>query len=134
MKNKLLVENIIKNILIIVIALLCINPITKFLSSVDPKSYDSILLFANLILVAALFGNFSFSYEKSKLNKIFDRYLGHITTGFLMLSTALLFEISFITLSLKINVFYPLFALVPIFIYISIIGYDFWDLRRYKSF
>lgn len=107
-----------------------LGPVGRFLASVGPEAYDSILLFDSLVLVAALFGAFSFSYEFSNVENIFERYLGHVTTGLFMMSIFLLLEVAVITMSLLVGARALVFEAVAVMIYAGTVGYDFWDLFR----
>ena len=132
MRKKLIVENIIKNIILIVLLVLLSGHVKNILFAIDPINADSILLFASLTLVAALFGNFSFTYEFSNIKNKYERFLGHFTTFLLMFAIGLLLEISVFAISIKVGSFFFLSILISVIIYVASVSYDFWDLLRAK--
>ena len=129
MKKKYLTGNIIKNILILVVLFVMYFVEYSLFEGVNPKNYDSILSVVSILSVAALFGDYSFSYEFSNLKNKYERFLGHLTTFLVMLSTGLLLEAVVILIGLKgISIWF--FGLMAVLLYSSLVAYDFWDLLR----
>ncbi|GEM_PF-632975 len=131
-RKTLIIENISKNIVLIILLALLFTPIKNVLSEASLADADSILSFASLTLVAALFGNFAFTYEFSNIKNKAERLLAHSTTFLLMLAVGLLLETSTIVLSIRVNSLLPLATLISALIYSATVLYDFWDLLRAK--
>lgn len=131
-RKTLVIENISKNIVLIILLALLFRPLKNVLSAVSPADADSVLSFASLTLVAALFGNFAFTYEFSNIKNKAERLLAHSTTFLLMLAVGLLLETSAVVLSIKVSSLLPLATLVSVIIYSASVLYDFWDLLRAK--
>lgn len=131
-RKTLVIENISKNILLIILLAMLFKPLKNVLSLVSPADADSVLSFASLTLVAALFGNFAFTYEFSNVKNKAERLLAHSTTFLLMLAVGLLLETSTIVLSIKVSSLLPLAALISAIVYSAAVLYDFWDLLRAK--
>lgn len=96
---------------------------------VDKSSAGDIIVAMSLIAVIGCFGNFAFTYEKMNQNKIFERYLAHITSALLMF----VIGVSLIFTSLLINILMGHFILIDItlvLLYLACIGYDLWDLLK----
>lgn len=87
--NKIIKEYLIKNAVILLLLLFSFFVITVYLESSgisgDKDSSGNMLIATSIIAVVACFGNFAFTYEKTNLNSLSSRVLGHLITGFLTL-------------------------------------------------
>ncbi|NQV08880.1 hypothetical protein HQ529_03450 [Candidatus Woesearchaeota archaeon] len=131
--HKILKENLIKNIFLIILFSLLYRVIQNFLinSSLvsDKASAGSIIVVTSIIAVTACFGNFAFTYEKINVKNSFQRYLAHFTTGLFML----VIGITLIFTSLLTTMIMGHFILINItllLLYLACVGYDFWDVYR----
>ncbi|MBI2126751.1 MAG: hypothetical protein HYU02_05500 [Thaumarchaeota archaeon] len=131
-RKTLIIENISKNIVLIILLALLFKPLQNVLSEASLADAGSILSFASLTLVAALFGNFAFTYEFSNVKNKAERLLAHSTTFLLMLAVGLLLETSTIVISIRVNSLLPLATLISAIVYSASVLYDFWDLLRAK--
>jgi hypothetical protein len=108
-------------------------PINNYLMNsnlvTDKASAGDILVAASIIAVIACFGAFAFTYEKINVKKSYQRYLGHVTTGLLMLIIGISLIFTTILVSFIMGSFI-LFNITAIMLYLAVIGYDFWDLLR----
>lgn len=132
--NKILWENFIKNILLIPILIYSYFEIEKFfqeLSVTDNSVLGSVLVAVSILAVTACFGCFAFTYEKVEHNSFGWRLLAHATTGVLMLLIGLSLGMTSVIARSLIGDF-SIFNLSLGLLYISIVLYDFWDLRRAK--
>lgn len=130
MKKIYLIENAIKDVLLI-ITIICMYKVQlPFFLLVHPISYDSILTTVNIIFVAALTACFAFTYTRFDLENFIERMLGHIATFLAMLCVGLLLETSVIVLSLKLGMKAWYFLFIVVLFYIALLIYDFWDLIR----
>jgi len=126
--NKIIKENIVKNIAIIVLLLFLFNPVRNSIANVTDTNLNTLSLIISILILGSMFGNFAFTYDHSKLNSSHNRYLSHFVTGILMFTMGLLFEFAIaVTFNLGVGL---LFLPVMILIYVAMIGYDFWDLLR----
>ncbi|MFC1691849.1 hypothetical protein ACFL0W_06745, partial [Nanoarchaeota archaeon] len=90
------------------------------------------LLAISIISVIACFGNFSFTYGAVQSKQVFERYLAHFVTAFLML----VIGISLIFTSRLIFILVGRFLVIDftlILLFLACMGYDFWDLLRAKK-
>lgn len=95
----------------------------------DKALAGDVLVAVSIIIVTACFGNFAFTYERTKLSDSLSRYLAHVCTGLLMLIIGLsLITASFLTEILVGEVFVLQSSFV--LLYIASILYDFWDIER----
>ena len=85
-----------------------------------------------LLMAGAVAGYFAFTYEKVNFNNVFDRYLGHLTTFFLIFGIGLLMEITGWILAYLggVGTWKDPIAVAGISVYIAIILFDFWNLLR----
>lgn len=122
--------HLIKNALVIIIAIIFWPVISQALSQIKFEQANDFLLILSMLLMVASFANFAFTYEKSKLKTKTGRFLSYISTFIFMLLTALLLE----SMILAVKTVYPSFYIMifgfAIFLYIGIVLYDFWDLFR----
>ncbi len=126
--EKILKENIVKNVILIILFILLYNPILRIVAPISGADLGTLSMIVSILILGSMFGNFTFSYDRSNLKNVYERYLAHLTTGILMFTMGLLFEF---TVAITINIglgnnFLP----ITVLIYIAMIGYDFWDLLR----
>ncbi len=131
--TKMIKENLIKNLFIIVLLLLCYLPIKKYLLSsnlvVETTGAGDVLAAVSILSVIACFGNFAFTYEKIRVSFSLERYLSHIVTGLLML----IIGISLMFTSVLVEILMGNFIIVDlslIILYLACVGYDFWDVLK----
>lgn len=131
--EKIIKENIIKNVILIILLTIVYSPIRDYLSNsdiaADKASAGDILVAISIIAVIACFGNFAFTYEKIDAERTFHRYLAHFTTGLLML----VIGTSLISTSILVSFIMGHFILVDVMLsmlYVACISYDFYDLLK----
>lgn len=132
--NKIILENVVKNIILIPILVLTYFEIERFFSTLsisDNSVLGSVLVAVSILVVTACFGCFAFTYEKVEHKSFGLRLLAHATTGILMLLIGLSLEMTSVLAKALIGDF-QVFNLSLVLLYISIVLYDFWDLRRAK--
>ena len=95
----------------------------------DTQILSTIILFVGLIIVAPLFANFAFTYERTLIRSPWHRMSGHCIAFSIMLATFLLLEmIDILFFMLVGNMF--VFRFVLIMLVFGIYVYDFWDAYR----
>ena len=128
--QKAIKENLLKNGLIIILALISYIPLSNALRQIKPDEIGDFLLIVSILLVTVCFANFAFTYEKSNLVAHGTRLLSHSATFIFMLLIALLLE----SMVIAVNVIYPSIYLIiltfSVLLYTGIALYDFWDLLR----
>ncbi|MFH1218454.1 MAG: hypothetical protein V1679_01275 [Candidatus Peregrinibacteria bacterium] len=131
--NKIIVENFIKNIILLIILGLTYSPTKEFLLNselaTDKALAGDLLVAVSILAVTACFGNFAFTYEKVNKENVFSRMISHLTTGILMLLIGLSIIISS-TLSDVLIKDFTILKIGWILLYIGSVIYDFWDLQR----
>jgi hypothetical protein len=128
--QELVKENIIKNGLVIALAVIFYIPMQNSLRGIDEVRLWDFLLVISILLVTVSFANFAFTYQRSKLSTLQSRMLSHSATFIFLLLTAFMIELMVIIVQF---VHPPLFFLVATFsllLYLGIALYDFWDLFR----
>jgi len=129
-KNSYLGENIIKNILVLIVAVLFFPMIANSAQLLPIEQIGNFLLLVSILLVAVCFANFAFTYEKCNVAAIGQRYLAHIATFIFMLLLALLLISLVIIIQILIPSIFQITLVVSILLYLGIALYDFWDLLR----
>ena len=131
MNNKFLLENVLKNIIVIVLLYLMFNPIKNFLESLNTDSigYQSIIVLASLLIMAFLFGNYTFTFKDSNLEHSM-RFLDYLNTGLVMFGCGALLEIAFLAINLQLKANFTIIGILMLIFYITVILFDFWDLIR----
>jgi len=123
-------ENLLKNFLIILIALAFYPVLSHALVPIQLDQMNDFLLIISILLVAVCFANFAFTYEKSNLKSRAQKTLSYVSTFVFMLLLALLLE----SIVLAVKIVYPSFYVIifgfAMLLYIGIVLYDFWDLLR----
>ncbi|MFH1089427.1 MAG: hypothetical protein V1716_03320 [Candidatus Uhrbacteria bacterium] len=130
MKNVLLKENIIKNVLVIIFSILFFIIFAKPILEINASQINDFLLTVSILLVTVCFANFAFTYEKSKVKTFNQRLFPHATTFVFMFLLALLLG----SLVMAVGAVYPtLKEVIFIFsflLYFGTVLYDFWDVLR----
>ncbi|MBT5016492.1 hypothetical protein HN748_00380 [Candidatus Peregrinibacteria bacterium] len=130
-KGELIIkENIIKNLIIVILAFLFYPNLQNALSDIPPEATSDLLLIISILLVTVSFASFAFTYEKINLKSIGSRILAHSATFLFLLITALLLEVMVIAIGLAYPPLFTIAIVFSILLYMSIILYDFWDLFR----
>lgn len=123
-------ENFIKNVIVLIIALLLWPIISNSLIQIKPEQSSDFLLIISMLLVSVCFAAFAFTYEKSKLVTLAGKLLSHFASGIYMLLTALLLETMVITVKIVYPFSYSMIFGFSVLLYIGIILYDMWDILR----
>lgn len=132
--KRILWENLVKNLLLLPVLAFAYFEIERFfggLSSVDSGVLGSILVAVSILAVTACFGCFAFTYEKVEHTNTAWRFLGHTTTGLLILLIGLSLEMTSVLFNMLVGNFY-IFNLSLGLLYLTVVLYDFWDLKRAK--
>ena len=134
--NLLIRENLVKNALIILALASAYSPVRSALSSdavtQSPGLAGDLLVAVSILAVTACFGNFAFTYEKSKLLSLSERLLAHSTTGLLMLLIGLSLMMTTVLSEVLIGPSW-IMKLTFLILYVASVLYDFWDLLRLQS-
>ena len=123
-------ENLIKNLLAILAALLSYGFIYSSLRAIYADQAGNLLNVISMLLVTVCFANFAFSYEHVDFDKMKFRFLAHLATFIFMLLIAVFLE----TIVAIVGIQYPSFAPVAfwfaILLYLGVALFDFWDFFR----
>lgn len=132
--NKIFLENIIKNGILLVTCVLCYPLIKNSLLDVPTADVTDILTIITVMLVFGASVNFAFSYEKVNIKSSWQRFMGHITTFVAMMIIVLVIESIMILVQIAFPVISPLLSIIGALSILCILLYDFWDLFRYQEF
>lgn len=131
--NRTLLENILKNVLIVALLIPCYYVIENYFfysgRVFDPTIVGNTLISVGILAVIACFGNFAFTYEKVHEADLQSRTLAHLTTGLLMLLIGVALELTSVLTRLLIGNFL-VYDLSLFGLYLASVLYDFWDLKR----
>lgn len=131
--RKYVIENIIKNLMILILLIpACISSNNFIISSPiinDRQALGSLLTAVAILAMIACAGNYTFTYEKVNLNNIGSRLLAHTTTGLLMLLLGLSLQMTSVLVN-NLSGRFVVFDISLVILYITSILYDFWDLMR----
>ena len=130
MKQKVIVENIAKNLVVVFALVLSFFPIKEFLGSLQVGDYAMIGILSSLLIMAFLFADYAFTYTASDLGNVGERALDYLITAIIMYGTGVLLEISVLSLNLSIQKNFGFFSFISFLFYLSLVLYDFWDLNR----
>lgn len=132
MKNltNAIVENSIKNLAIIIIIIASYNPISNTLAVIPLDQLNNILLVFSMLLLPTCFADFTFTYEKTNMKSPKTKFFGHVAIFTPMLLTAIILEAIAICTKFSSPAIYPLFIVLAVGIYLSVVFFDFWDLLR----
>ena len=131
--SRIMQENIVKNMLVIVGLLYAFKPIQYLVENLSAEALSDTLLATSILAVAAMFGFFSISYADTDPNKIANRVFMHLTTAVLLLPIGLAFIIIQQTLTREIGT-YPLVMLATTWcVYAGIVLWDFANVRRLEE-
>ena len=130
--KKLILENVWKNLLVLLVTAIAVPFIQTSVRILAPESLGNFLLVISMLLVTVCFANFGFTYKDSNIHSFGVRMLSHFATFLFLLLTALLLA----AITIGVGIVYPsLFAFFSVFsilLYIAVVLYDFWDLFRIR--
>ena len=131
--KKVVIENITKNILVIIALIPAFQSSRLFLISSpiasDKQALGSLLTAITILAMIACAGNYAFTYEKVNLRNVMSRFLAHATTGLLMLLLGLSLGMTSVLVELLTGKF-AIFDISLAVLYLTSVLYDFWDLMR----
>ena len=131
--KKVVIENITKNILVIIALIPTFQSSRLFLISSpiasDKQALGSLLTAITILAMIACAGNYAFTYEKVNLRNVMSRFLAHATTGLLMLLLGLSLGMTSVLVELLTGKF-AIFDISLVVLYLTSVLYDFWDLMR----
>lgn len=131
--KKYIIENIIKNVVIVILLVPGYESSRFFLISspivTDKQALGSLLTAVTILAMIACAGNYTFTYEKVNLKDTISRILAHTTTGLLMLLLGLSLGMTSVLIELLTGRFF-IFDISLVMVYFASILYDFWDLKR----
>lgn len=128
--SRLLLENSIKTVLMLAVLVLADSWIRDSITKLPANQQGNVLTALGLLLAGCVAGTFAFSYERTNLDSLVDRYLGHATTFTLNLAIGLLLQITVYALGITPGFFNDPIVGTALLVYLSIVLYDFWDLLR----
>lgn len=133
-RSTYIIENTIKNILLIIIFAALYQYNADFFARIAPSAYPTLLTVVSILIVGALFSCFTFTYAHTKLRSAPSRYMAHLLTILNQFCTGILLEIMVILVNLTIGFSVWILSLTAVLFYISLVLYDFWDLFRHAEF
>lgn len=123
-------QNIIKNVLVIIIAAFLWPVFSSSLREIQVGQLGDFLVIISILLVTVCFANFTFTYEKSKQATMGGRLLSHTATFVFMLLILLLLESMVLAVRIVYPSFYAIIFWFSILLYAGVVLYDFWDFYR----
>ncbi len=126
-------DNLVKNILAIIIAAIAYPYLSDTLAIIQVSDMGNFLLIISILLVTVCFPLFAFTYEKSKLQSLGQRFLSHGATFIFILLAAFLLESMVLVVKFIYPPLYGIILLFSILLYVGIVFYDFWDLMRVEA-
>lgn len=128
--SRIVQENVIKNIVVIIGVILIHEPITVFLRGANPDSLGDIMFAASILVLAAMFGFFSLSYADFDPIRTSHRVLIHLTTGLLLLPVGGMFSIIQVIISIELAAFPTVISAGIWFVYAAVILWDFANVLK----
>lgn len=131
--NSFQIEILIKNIVVVFLSFSLYGVIEEAFTPIPKDILETLILFVGLIIVVPLFSNFAFTYDYLQGTSSSQRYVGHLITFTIMLSTLLLIAMIDILFALMVGDIW-VFRFVLCLFLIALILYDFWDAARNSDF
>ena len=128
--SRIVQENVIKNIVVIIGIILIHEPIDTFLGSATVDVLGDVMFAASIIALAAMFGFFSLSYSDFDALRTSQRLLIHLTTGFLLLPIGAMFSIIQIIISIELSTFPTIIVAGIWFVYTAVMLWDFANVLK----
>ncbi|MBT3539051.1 ion transporter [Candidatus Parcubacteria bacterium] len=126
-------ENVVKNIIVIVVLIFVYKPIQEFVGSINPEFFGDITFATSIFVLAAMFGFFSLSYSDFNNEKLGNRLLIHLTSAMLMWPIGVMFIVIQHVLTLQIGST-PTLLVVPMwFVYGAVVLWDFSNVKKVEE-
>lgn len=126
--NLFVVENAVKNTIVLVVLCVAFPYVQGTLQDVPQKFQANVLIAVGLLLGGSVAGNFAFTYDKTNIESHADRYFGHVTTLLLTFSIGLMLEITVCAMAITPGSFNTCIRFAAAAVFASIIVFDFWDV------
>jgi len=131
--RKILIENTVKNLIILILLFILYRPMLDLFKNISSEHYSDLLIVTSLLIMAVLFADYAFTYEHTRMESFWDRYLSHSVTFIVLLCTGLMLESVVILINLETNTNVWIITFIAVAFYISLAMYDYWDILRYKA-
>jgi voltage-gated potassium channel len=128
--SRIVQENVIKNIVVIIGIIMIYGPIDAFLRGANPDALGDIMFAASILVLAAMFGFFSLSYADFDPLRTSHRVLIHLTTGLLLLPVGGMFSIIQVIISIELGTFPTVIAAGIWFVYTAVMLWDFANVLK----
>ena len=108
------------------------HPLAVFINGLatDSIGQQTIIVLSSLLIMAFLFGTYSFTFKDSDMEHASKRMLDHLQTGFTIFGCGALLEISYLTVNAQLHTTFSFMGLLMALFYASLVLFDFWDLMR----
>lgn len=87
--------------------------------------------FCSLVTAGAIAGSFNLTYEKTAMDRNIERWLAHGTKFSLYLAIGLPLEVALTAIGVTPGFFNDPPAIAAIFLFLTLLAYNYWDLFRY---
>lgn len=132
MRTKLLWENAVKHLVVVILLYVTYGYVKNFFVTLttDNIGQQSIIILSSLLIMAFLFGNYTFSFKDSELRRPRHRFLDHLNTAIVTFGCGALLEISYAAINLQLQQPFKIMGLLMVLFYLSLVMFDFWDFMR----
>ncbi|MEK7583216.1 MAG: ion transporter [Patescibacteria group bacterium] len=131
--SRLIQENVVKNIVLVVGIILIDHPLSKFLHQVDSGALGDVMFATSILALAAMFGFFSLSYRDFDPTRVSQRILIHLTTSFLLFPVGVMFLIVQTVLSIQIESSPTIIVFGIWFVYTAVVLWDFANVMKLQE-
>ena len=128
--SRVVQENVIKNILVMVGIILVSSPLHSFVQGVDPALLSDVMFATSILALAAMFGFFALSYGDFDLQQPAQRFLIHLTTAFLLLPIGVMFLLIQQILTIQLESFPSILVISIWFVYAAVVLWDFANVLK----
>jgi hypothetical protein len=130
---KILHENILKNVILLIILWQLYYQISDFLleSGIvwDGITIQTTLIVISLISVIACFSAFTVTYGKTNMKKTSHRLLGHFTTASMLLILGICIIFTDVLFTMLLGSFVIVHTMLAL-LYVGCVSFDFWDIMK----
>jgi len=131
--TRIVQENVVKNIIVIVLLVVMYRPIEEFISGVNPEFFGDIIFATSIFVLAAMFGFFSLSYRDFNNEKLGNRLLIHLTSAMLMWPIGVMFIVIQHILTMQIGST-PFVLIVAMWcVYVAVVLWDFSNVKKVEE-
>ena len=130
--SRIVQENILKNVIVVIGLLAVYEPVKVFIDSIAVEALGDVMFANSILALAAMFGFFAYSYADVNPQQLIERVLAHVTTATLLFPIGLMFILIQVILSVQLEQTPGIVIAAIWIVYLAVLLWDFANVLKVK--